>query len=433
MNRSKKLSLVLGLLGFVSIVASIVLLQFAPVVAQDSGPQVPWPADFRYWFHVGSKSIRPEGAEAAGLPSAIFGNTMDAVYANTVALNDLRTGNRPFRDGATFVAPFYALNPLADGGVDVFGDLAFTAVMVKDSTAFASTGGWGFEAFAPDGTRLVDLRQACVDCHTANAAGNDLVFSTLSERAIDAVPASDNGVFLPPDYRSMFHIGTKFIRPAGAEAIGLPVEIFGNTTSDVYADRVALGALRSGTRPFPAGSLFVADFHSLVTAAPGLDAFGNLAFTAVMIKAGAGQGDDPSTGDWRFEAFGPDGTALSDLRGACISCHASQSANDFVFTTGSGEPGTASTAPAATEEAASTGAACTVTPAGGDVIVRSAPGTDAVQQGTLAVGASASVDGQTIGADGQVWYHLVSEANSWVRNDVVNTSGDCSIVPTIQQ
>jgi len=102
-----------------------------------------------------------------------------------------------------------------------------------------------------------------------------------------------------------------------------------------------------------------------------------------------------------------------------------------VFTTSSGEPGSAVVEPAATEEAASTGAACTVSPAGGDVIVRSGPSTDSVQQGTLAAGASASVDGQTTGVDGQVWYHLVSEANSWVRIDVVNTTGDCSAVPAI--
>jgi hypothetical protein len=64
MNRSKKLSLVLALSGLVSIMAAIVMLQVAPVAAQD-GPLVPWPADYRYWFHVGSKSIRPEGAAAA--------------------------------------------------------------------------------------------------------------------------------------------------------------------------------------------------------------------------------------------------------------------------------------------------------------------------------------------------------------------------------
>lgn len=430
MNMARKASLVLGLFGLMSIAVAILMLQLAPVAAQDGAPLVPLPADYRAWFHVGSKSIRPDGATAAGLPPEIFGNTMDAVYANTVALNDLRSGNRPFRDGAAFVAPFYALNALADGGVDAFGGLAFTAVMVKDSQAYASTGGWGFEAFGPDGSRLTDLRQACVDCHTANAAGNDLVFSTLAERSPEAFPASDNGVYVPPAYRSMFHVGTKFIRPTGAEALGLPVEIFGNTVSDVYADVTALAALRSGTRPFPVGSLFVADFHALLTAAPGLDAAGDTAFTAVMIKVGQGQGDDPSTGDWRFEAFGPDGTALSDLRGACISCHASQSANDFVFTT-SADPIPAA-APAATEEAAA-GAPCTVSPAGGDVTVRSGPSTDAVQQGTLTAGASASVDGQTVGADGQVWYHLVSEANSWVRSDVVTTSGDCATVPTIQQ
>jgi hypothetical protein len=437
MNGLKRASLLLGLLGLASIVAAILMLQFAPVAAQGEAPLVPLPNDYRYWFHIGSKSIRPEGAEAVGLPAAIFGNTFDAVYANTVALNDLRSGTRPFRDGAVFVAPFYALtSPVA--GLDAPGDLAFTAVMVKDSQAFASTGGWGFEAFGPDGSRLTDLRQACVDCHTAQASGNDLVFSTLEERAVRAVPASDNGVFLPPEYREMFHVGSKVIRPEAAEALGLPVDIFGNTFDAVYANPTALGALQTGERPFPVGSLFVADFHALATPVQGLDAFGAEAFTAVMIKT-SGAGDDPSTGDWAFEAFGADGTALSDLRGACVSCHASQAGNDFVFTNAApadgiaAAPSGAGAAPAATEEAgAATGGACTVTPAAGDVNIRSGPGTDFTEQGTLAAGSTASVDGQFTAADGQLWYHLVAEVNSWVRADVVNTSGDCSAVPVLQ-
>lgn len=330
MMNGKRLSLVLGLVGLTCIIVSVFLLQIGSVIASHEGP--PLPADYRYWYHLGSKSIRPEGATAIGLPDTIFGNTYDAVFANDVALNDLRNGTRPFRDGAAFVAPFFKLeSPVA--GLDATGELAFTAVMVKDSGHFADTHGWGFEAFAPDGTRLTDLRPACVSCHEGKA-DNDFVFSGLSERAVSAVPAADNGVFLPEDYRSMYWRGSKVIRPDAATAIGLPADIFGNTTSSVYMNTEALGALRGESRPFPVGSLFVAEFHAAAFPVEGLAVDGDLAFTAVMLKGAAGTGDDPSTGDWKFEAFGPDGTPLKDLRGACISCHASKGSNDYVFTGG---------------------------------------------------------------------------------------------------
>ncbi|MBL8164795.1 MAG: cytochrome P460 family protein [Anaerolineae bacterium] len=328
--RSNRLSMALAFVGLFCIAAAIAAWQAGSVLAYHEG--VSLPSDYRYWYHVGSKSISPEAATALGLPAEIFGNTFDAVFANDTALNDLRNNTRPFRDGATFVAPFYKLeNPVA--GLDANGELLFTAVMMKDSEHFAETGGWGFEAFAPDGTRLSDLRPACISCHQSQAA-NDQVFSTLNERAVSAVPASDNGVFLPHDYRSLYWRGSKVIRPDAATAIGLPAEIFGNTFDSVYANQEALRALRGESRPFPVGSLFVAEFHQAAYPVDGLAAQGDLAFTAVMLKGAPGTGDDASTGDWKFEAFAPDGTPLTDLRGACISCHAGQSANDYVFSGG---------------------------------------------------------------------------------------------------
>ena len=82
------------------------------------------------------------------------------------------------------------------------------------------------------------------------------------------------------------------------------MEIFGNLTDSIYMNNDALNALGSETRPFPLGSLFVADFHQAVFPVDGLGAEGDLAFTAVMLKGDPGTGDDTSTGDWRFEAFG---------------------------------------------------------------------------------------------------------------------------------
>lgn len=335
MNLRKKW-FISGLLILTGLVLCLLYLpQSTPADAQESGGvALVDQATYRTWYNIGSKVIRPEAATALGLPNAIFDNTVDTIYANSIAVADLRNGTLPYRDGASFVAPFSALASPVDG-LDTHGDLAFTAVMVKDSVAYADTGGWGFEAFAPDGTALTDLRQACVDCHTANASGSDLVFTTslAPRRNQEAYAASDNGVFLPPDYRStMYHNSTKFISPEAATAIGLPAEIFGNTVSEVFVNRTGRAFLIDGSRPFPAGTLFVADFHALAEPVPGLKALGDEAFTAVMLKRAAGEGDDASTGDWAFEAFDASGNPLSDLRSACIGCHASQAANDFVFT-----------------------------------------------------------------------------------------------------
>lgn len=317
------------LLGATLILLLVFAVQLSAVTAYHDGT-VPLPNDYRNWFHVGSKSISAEAATTLGLPAEVFGETFDAVFANPVALNDLRSGNRPFREGASFVAPFFALNHPVDG-LDATGDLMFTAVMFKDSEHFADTGGWGFTAYTPDRQPITELQDSCFACHEAQAADNDFVFSTLTERAVSAVPASDNGVFLPPDYREMYWRGAKVIRPEAATALGLPPEIFGNTFDSIYLNQEALGALGSESRPFPVGSLFVADFHQAAFPIDGLAAEGADGFTAVMLKGAAGTGDDSSTGDWKFEAFSADGTPLSDLRPACVSCHASQAANDYVF------------------------------------------------------------------------------------------------------
>jgi hypothetical protein len=328
--QKRVLRVAIALLSVSLVLMMLFAMHLSSVVAQsDTG--VALPNDYRFWYHVGSKSISPEAATAIGLPAEVFGNTFDAVFANTVALNDLRNGTRPFRDGASFVAPFFKLNHPVEG-LDTMGDLAFTAVMVKDSVKYAESGGWGFEAFGPDRQPITALQTSCFACHQANASENDFVFSVLNERAVAAVPASDNGVFLPPDYRNKLYFrSATVIRPDAATAIGLPAEIFGNTFDSIYLNNAALNALSSETRPFPVGSLFVADFHQAAFPVEGLAAFGDDGFTAVMLKGPAGTGDDPSTGDWRFEAFAPDGTPLSDLRPACVACHAAQSANDFVF------------------------------------------------------------------------------------------------------
>jgi hypothetical protein len=73
-------------------------------------------------------------------------------------------------------------------------------------------------------------------------------------------------------------------------------------------------------------------------------------------------------------------------------------------------------------------ASCSVS-AGGSINQRSGPGTNFAVSGTLAPGSSASVDGQTTGADGFTWYRLTTGV--WVRGDLVTASADCSAVPQV--
>src|SRR5262249_10542633 len=151
----KTLRIAAVLLGTSLVVMMLFAMQLAAVSAQD-GSGVPLPNDYRFWYHVGSKSISADAATAIGFPPEVFRQTFDAVFANEVALNDLRNKTLPYRDGAEFVAPFFKLTHAVDG-LDQPGDLAFIAVMEKDSSRFASTGGWGFAVYGPDQKEITSL------------------------------------------------------------------------------------------------------------------------------------------------------------------------------------------------------------------------------------------------------------------------------------
>ncbi|MBI5961661.1 MAG: SH3 domain-containing protein [Chloroflexi bacterium] len=70
---------------------------------------------------------------------------------------------------------------------------------------------------------------------------------------------------------------------------------------------------------------------------------------------------------------------------------------------------------------------CTVQATG--VNLRAGPGTNFERVGSLDVGSTGFIDGQTVGADGLVWLHLIQDA--WVRSDVVTTSGRCEGMPEL--
>lgn len=135
-----------------------------------SDRKVAYPEGYRDWTHVKSMVIQ----EGHPLFDAFGG--IHHVYANDKALKALKAG-KPFPDGSVLV--FDLLEARQDNHAIVEGSRKVVGVMEKDSKAFASTGGWGYEGFKGDTRERVveDPQAACHSCH-ASQKDRDYVFST---------------------------------------------------------------------------------------------------------------------------------------------------------------------------------------------------------------------------------------------------------------
>ena len=111
-------------------------------------------------------------------------NDVRAILGNDAAIEAYRAGTLPFPDGAIIARLAWSLDPSEENN-KLFGRAqSFVAgapkngvqLMVKDSTKYASTGGWGFAQFN-DGKPVDEaMLQSCFPCHAALPA-RDLVFT----------------------------------------------------------------------------------------------------------------------------------------------------------------------------------------------------------------------------------------------------------------
>ena len=112
-------------------------------------------------------------------------NDLRAILGNDVAIKAYREGKLAFPDGTIIARLAWKYVPSEENN-KVFGRAqSFVAgppiniqVMVKDSTKWAATGGWGFAQFDKDGKPNVpeaDLK-TCFPCHQPGKAG-DFVFT----------------------------------------------------------------------------------------------------------------------------------------------------------------------------------------------------------------------------------------------------------------
>jgi hypothetical protein len=143
----------------------IVTVATSATVASSAAPPaaVPYPDGYRRWVHVSSQLIGP------GSPMHATLGGLHHVYANDKAMAGLATGR--YADGASFV--FDVLNVETTRDVTSETTRRLIDVMLKDSTRFAATGGWGYEEFRGDGRDPVlepARRAQCASCHATRQA-----------------------------------------------------------------------------------------------------------------------------------------------------------------------------------------------------------------------------------------------------------------------
>jgi hypothetical protein len=152
-----------------------VVAQMAPAPGHADGAPAPFvteiPHGYRDWRWISSAH------EAGKL------NSLGALLGNDVAINAFREGKLPFPDG-TILAALHYRNVPSDENNKIFGQVqsfvpgAPTNIqfLVKDSTKYAATGGWGFGSFQDGKPGDAASMKSCFPCHE-KAKATDFVFT----------------------------------------------------------------------------------------------------------------------------------------------------------------------------------------------------------------------------------------------------------------
>lgn len=106
---------------------------------------VPFPTGYRQWVHIASVFRGPQNPVFKEQPcTKPCAGGVFQYYANTKALEGYRTGKFP--DGAIIADEFIEMQDAPQQPANSHeSSRRGVGVMVKDSSRYAATGGWGFE------------------------------------------------------------------------------------------------------------------------------------------------------------------------------------------------------------------------------------------------------------------------------------------------
>jgi hypothetical protein len=158
------------------------VLVVAPLFLHADDQTVAFPDGYRRWTFLHS-SVVPGSFSAFSKSPCVkpCSNGIFYFYANEQALKGLRTG--AYEDGAIIAEEMLELL-VGEKGNGGEGRRVLTAVMVKDSQRYSSTGGWGFGNFE-EGSRVNTLdakaQQTCFQCHMPRK-DNGYVFTRYVDR-----------------------------------------------------------------------------------------------------------------------------------------------------------------------------------------------------------------------------------------------------------
>lgn len=101
-----------------------------------------------------------------------------AVLGNDLAIKAYQASTLPFPDGTVLVklAWKHVQSPEFEPA-SIPGAATTVQVMVKDSSKYASTGGWGFGRFINGKPADEAQHQTCFACHQARVQNHDFVFT----------------------------------------------------------------------------------------------------------------------------------------------------------------------------------------------------------------------------------------------------------------
>jgi hypothetical protein len=103
------------------------------------------------------------------------------ILANPTAMAAYREGNLPFPDGSVLVKLAWKRVPSTEfEGAFIPGAATTVQVMLKDSTRFTDSGGWGFGRFIKGVPADETQHRTCFACHQARVQEHDFVFTRLA-------------------------------------------------------------------------------------------------------------------------------------------------------------------------------------------------------------------------------------------------------------
>jgi hypothetical protein len=150
---------------------SVAVLVAVPLFAAQSADDIKPPVGYRNWFHVNTMVVDKTSPVFESLGG------MHNVSVNSIGEPALKKGG-PYPDRSVFVSDVHDFT-VSDGSW-VEGPRKVLAIMVKDKKKYASTGGWGWQAWAegdPKKPLVTDAAKQCFECHQPKK-DQDYVYST---------------------------------------------------------------------------------------------------------------------------------------------------------------------------------------------------------------------------------------------------------------